>query len=544
MRLKSARIKDFRRFSELTIQNIPESARLIILAGPNGCGKSSFFDALHTWHNWTSNKSPWWDEDYHCKVGSPVRKRLRDDVKLEFHHSLPSNQWKVLYVRSAYRNDPEFQIGQLQRTGDPLAEVRVQRLIDNDAAVSRNYQRLASKGLEDLYERGRASTTFEIYRKESIGEIRQAMLKLFSGLELNSLGNPLTDGTFRFTKGKSQGFVYKNLSGGEKAAFDLILDLVIAKNAYDDTIFCIDEPESHMNTRLQSELLTVLYDLIPENCQLMLATHSVGMMRKARDIEAEDPGTVVFLDFGDLDFDQPQIVNPRKPDRQFWKDAYQVALDDLAALVAPERVVICEGFPKAARSVRNHSLDARCYDRIFEAEFPETRFVSMGNDIDVLGDRQELTQALLTLVDGLDVVRLIDRDDRSADEVADVQKDGVRVLSRRNLESFLFDDDVLRKLAASEGKEDRVDELIAEKWRIVEEASDTNPSDNLKPASGRIYNACKRILSLTRCGNNTNAFMRDTLAPLITLEMDVYNELKRDIFGADCQSRFSRDLRT
>jgi len=62
-----------------------------------------------------------------------------------------------------------------------------------------------------------------------------------------------------------------------------------------------------MNTSLQSELLSVLYALIPENCQLMLATHSIDMMRRACDIEAEQPGTVVFLDFGDRDLDQPQL---------------------------------------------------------------------------------------------------------------------------------------------------------------------------------------------------------------------------------------------
>ena len=345
------------------------------------------------------------------------------------------------------------------------------------------------------------------------------------------MGNPLTDGTFRFTKGASQGFVYKNLSGGEKSAFDLVLDLVVARKEYNDTIFCIDEPESHMNTRLQSELLSVLYALIPENCQLMLATHSIGMMRRARDIEAEQPGTVVFLDLGDRDFDQPQLIEPRKPDRQFWKKAHQVALDDLAALVAPERVVICEGHPKTERPVRNHSQDARCYERIFEAEFPETRFVSMGNDGEVSGDRHGLAQALLALVDGLDVVRLIDRDDRSTQEVSDARDDGVRVLSRRNLESYLYDDDVLRTLAAWAGQEEKAEELIAEKRRIMDAVSDSSPSDDLKPASGRIYNACKTTLSLVGCGNNSEAFMRDTLAPLIKPEMTVYRELKHDIFG-------------
>ncbi len=154
----------------------------------------------------------------------------------------------------------------------------------------------------------------------------------------------------------------------------------------------------------------------------------------------------------------------------------------------------------------------------------------MGNDGEVSGDRHGLAQALLSLVDGLEVVRLIDRDDRSDQEVADALRDGVRVLSRRNLESYLFDDDVLRALAARVNQEDKADELIAEKKRIVDARSDS-PSDALKPAGGQIYNACKNTLSLTRCGNNAEAFMRDTLAPIIEPRMAVYEELKRDIFG-------------
>ena len=535
MRLKSVKINEFKRFTDLLIRNIPETARLIVLAGPNGCGKSSFFDALHTWHKWHSQKAQSWEGDYHCKVGSPPRDRWNNDAMPEFHDSLPAEKKKIFYARSAYRNDPEFQIGQLRRTGDALAEVRVNRMIDNDAAVSRNYQRLASKGLEDLYERGDGTTTFEVYRRESIGDVQSAMCRLFPNLLLNSLGNPLGDGTFRFTKGISQRFAYKNLSGGEKAAFDLVLDLVVARLEYNETIFCIDEPESHMNTKLQAELLSVLYGLIPENCQLMLATHSIGMMRRARDIEAEHSGSVVFLDFGDRDFDQPQVIDPVKPDRAFWKKVHKVALDDLAALVAPRRVVICEGHPKTDRPVRNHSHDAQCYERIFEAEFPETRFVSMGNDREISGDKRGLAQALLSLVDGLEVVRLIDRDDRSGQEVTDAQKCGVRVLSRRNLESYLFDDEVLRSLAASANSEHKVDELLGEKRRILAEKPG-NPPDNLKLVSGQIYVACKNTLSLTQCGNTTEAFIRDTLAALIEPEMAVYNELKRDIFGADSRS--------
>ena len=61
------------------------------------------------------------------------------------------------------------------------------------------------------------------------------------------------------------------------------------------------------------ELLSVLYGLIPEDCQLMLATHSIGMMRRARDLEATSPGSVVFLDFDGRNFDGTVIIEPHCP---------------------------------------------------------------------------------------------------------------------------------------------------------------------------------------------------------------------------------------
>ena len=536
MRFKSATINDFKRFTHLTVQGFPETARLIMLAGPNGCGKSSFFDALHAWHRVNSGRGATSEYDYYDKAAAGVQSlEYYQRVQIEFYdvNNFDRQKYKkVLYIRSAYRNDPDLQIRQFQRTGDPLDEMRINRTIDNDAAVKQNYQKLAAQ-------------TFDIYDVEPImsneftdsiiGPIRRPISRLFPDLTLNSLANPMVDGTFRFTKGVSEGFHFKNLSGGEKAAFDLILDLVVAQRAYNDTLFCIDEPESHMNARLQAELLSVLYDLIPQNCQLMLATHSIGMMRRARDIEADNPGSVVFLDFGDRDFDKPQIIEPTKPDRTFWKKAHEVALNDLAALVAPERVVICEGEPKNRNSSRNYSHDAACYDRIFKSAFPETQFVPGGNALEVAEDKRGVAYALGFLVQGVEVVKLIDHDDRSPEQVADLNENGVRVLSKRNLESYLFDDEVLRSLAVSEEKEDKTDELFAEKQRIRTVRTD-DAKDDLKPASGEIYVACKKILGLTQCGETAEEFMRDTLAPLIKPGMNVYEELKRDIFGPQVNS--------
>ena len=84
----------------------------------------------------------------------------------------------------------------------------------------------------------------------------------------------------------------------------------------------------------------------------------------------------------------------------------------------------------------------------------------------------------------------------------------------------------------SVGKADKTKELLVEKQRILATRS-SDPRDDLKPASGEVYVACKRILGLTQCGNDAKEFERETLAPLVKPGMAVYEELKRDVFGRD-----------
>ena len=51
MRIKSVHLQDYKRFVDLTLTEIPETTRLVVLIGPNGSGKSSLFDAflLKSW---------------------------------------------------------------------------------------------------------------------------------------------------------------------------------------------------------------------------------------------------------------------------------------------------------------------------------------------------------------------------------------------------------------------------------------------------------------------------------------------------------------
>lgn len=531
MKLKKITIKDFKRFTDLTVEQLPESARLIVLAGPNGSGKSSFFDALNTWHRHSWRSMHTWQDDYHRKISS-AGAAWNTATAIEFHDPQPKGtdaKKTAIYIRSAYRHEPEFVVRKLARTTPLKDENRFARLIEADQSVSRNYARLASQSIEAVFEKENPDTKIGEFREKIIGKLRDAMAQLFPDVTLNSLGNPLEDGTFKFSKGASNGFTYKNLSGGEKAAFDIILDFVVATHDYRDTIFCIDEPEIHMHAKLQAKLLTVMLDLLPDNCQLVVATHSIGMTRCARDISKSSPGSVVFLDFGNRDFDLKQTITPAHPTRAFWQSMYEIALDDLAALVAPTQVVICEGDPKTPTQGKNAEHDARCYDKIFQREFPETRFLSAGNSSDVTSDRLALAASLAALIDGIDIIRIVDRDDKSESEIADDCKTGVRVLGRRNIESYLLDDEVLTALCETNGATDKIEDLLKEKEQLLEQSK--GAQDDLKPIGGALYVYAKKLLGLVECGNTKQAFMRDTLAPLITLETNVYAELRDSIFG-------------
>ena len=525
MKIKSITLKGFKRFEHLSIPDLPP-ARLVVLAGPNGSGKSSLFDAFSVWQQsrfWGLN----WDPKYYEREQIP--KGWSDQVQLEFYGE--SSGKKAFYLRTAYRNDPDFQLNQLSRQGDPVDELRVRRMIDGDGVVGQNYQRLASAALEDAFDRMDETHTLKQFRDAAIGEISTAVSRLFPDLLLESFGNPLDEGTFRFTKGKVSRFSYKNLSGGEKAAFDLLLDMIVKRRKFDNTVFGIDEPESHMNTRLQGALLSELYQCVPEGSQLWISTHSIGMMRKARELYQKNPGEVIFLDFEGNDYDSAVIMRPVTPTRVFWERVLRVALDDLADLVAPNEIVICEGNPKGPVQGKNEEHDARCYELIFRDEFPDTKFISGGSSKEVSGDRLKFAAAFPNVIKGIKIRRLIDRDDHSPEDASDLKKKGVWTLSRRHIESYLYDEEVLAALYQQKGRILEFQSLQTTRDALIAASiARGNAPDDVKSAAAQIASYVKTELGLTASGNDQMAFARNILAHLIRPGARAYADLKKEIF--------------
>ena len=132
MRLKSATIIKFKRFVDLTIRNLPANAKLIVLLGPNGCGKSSLFDAfqrkLKVDHFYGMSE----ELRRYYQRGTPGANSESDEVTLAFHDTDPVTEdqlKKSLYVRSAYRHDPSFQETTIQQQRDVVDRHSVRRLI-------------------------------------------------------------------------------------------------------------------------------------------------------------------------------------------------------------------------------------------------------------------------------------------------------------------------------------------------------------------------------------------------------------------------------
>ena len=516
MKIKLIHLQNFKRFTDLKIQNIPATAKLVVLLGPNGCGKSSLFDAFY-YESLVYMGSRPNNPDYYEKIRGVAQHR-----EITFHDAGPSE--KSFYMRTAYRNQPHIIIPEAglqqitQQMQPSTMERRFNTMIENDEAVFSNFQRLTSNAYRELIKQ----ITEEENRSKNVGqlqdeilgmftEIQDAMRRLFTDLVLNDLDVHLKSESkgLTFDKGTSRDLPYGNLSGGEKAAFDLLFDIFIKREEYDDTVFCIDEPEAHMNPRLQGSLLEELFHFVNDKSQLWIATHAIGMMRKALQLHKQYGEQVIFLDFSNRDFDSSDVIEPTEPDRRFWEQTHEIALDDLAALVAPEKIIICESDPNSA------AFDARCYNKIFAKNYPDALFVSAGGKSEL----NKIIPVLQEVIQKAEIFVVRDRDGLLDEKRDELIQEGIRVLNRRRIEDYLIDDEVLKRFANENGLD----------ACQLQELKDIN-GDNTKARSGQIYQKISKGYGLI-VGDDREEFLSDVLAPLFSEDMAVYQELEKDIFG-------------
>lgn len=525
MRVKKIQLKVFKRFDDLTIDLGENPKKIVALVGPNGCGKSSIFDAfeekLKDFRNTGNEGASFFSKSLFYEDEAKRNTTYDKNLSIILETNTPKLTPKSFYIRTAYRFTSKINVNQIaamqsimNTRDEPMSSIAL------DTRLESNYKRLLGSSYSEFF---KGIKTGNEVRKELIDEINVILLKILD-IEISDLGNILENkGQFYFKKGNVKDFPYANLSSGEKEVVDIILDLKIKTKDFNETVFCIDEPELHINTAIQRKLLIEIEKLIPENCQLWFGTHSIGFLRALQE-ELKEKSQI--LDFSEKDyFTGTKTIQPIKTTRKNWQRIFNTALEDLTGLIAPKRIIYCEGKDQPGTNGEERGFDAKVFNNIFSEKYNDSVFVSSGGNTE-LDQRSEIALAILTKVfseTGIFVLK--DRDISSGrlntenDRQVYLQNNpsNHRVLKRWEIENYLFDKEILIKYCTQNG------------LTFDESAYDNFVTDidnqNLKDEISRIRNYCGITTSL-----NSEIFKLN-LSELVSDDTIVFTDLENCIFN-------------
>lgn len=348
MRIQKLRIKNgYKRFHDLTIDLGDNPARIVALVGPNGCGKSSVLDGLLFVQNSYDQIGSKGRRDgaFHSLEGvqdfnhTNIGIRFTDGAYADIYQQKAAvqKQKTIFSFRSPYRYNSNLKVNETKAVADLRNNsYGASTSADIDDKMEENYRRLNIKYNTYLHEQNcRPSEA----KEHIIGELN-ASIKNCLDLEVHNLGNiEAGKGSIYFRKADHPRiFDFNVLSSGEKEVVDILLDLYLRKEDFDDSIFLIDEPELHINTSIQRKLLIEINNLVGSNCQLWVATHSIGFLRALQD-QLRDDCQVIEFKPGTKWASESVVLSPIEPTRENWSLIFATALDDLTTLIAPSRLV-------------------------------------------------------------------------------------------------------------------------------------------------------------------------------------------------------------
>lgn len=279
-------MKEYKRFYDLTIDLGNAPKRIVALVGPNGCGKSSVFDAMLFLAKAYMGRfgQNGINRDYHYHSLKQVPGYNYENVQIEFEQGTFDQVYNkmqkegsgnsIFSFRSSFRYNGNLKVTQTKAVEDIIQNhYGASSASDIDQRIEEDYRRLLAK-----YNKYRDDNDLRPSeaREHIIGKLNAALSACLD-LKIVSLGNiDENKGTLYFKKSDADiVFDYNVLSAGEKEVVDILLDLYLRKDTYTDSVYIIDEPELHLNTSIQRALLIEINKMVPENCQIWIATHSI-----------------------------------------------------------------------------------------------------------------------------------------------------------------------------------------------------------------------------------------------------------------------------
>ncbi|MCK4979098.1 MAG: AAA family ATPase, partial [Candidatus Delongbacteria bacterium] len=290
MRIRKLQLKNgFKRFYDLTIDLGENPKKIIALVGPNGCGKSSILESM-IFHQ----------KQYGARIGNSGDQNNQyysmknelvfrfDNVIIDFVEgsfaqimNIKKENLKkqtIFSYRSPYRYNSHVKVKQsTSLTEIHMNDYGASSAVAIDSKMEINYRRLYVKYFNYLHDTDCKPSEA---KQKIIGDLNSSFKNCLD-IEIVSIGSiDESKGTLYFTKkDQTTEFEFNVLSSGEKEVVDMLLDLYLRQDEYNDSIYIIDEPELHINTSIQRKLLIEINNLISDNCQIWIATHSIGFLR-------------------------------------------------------------------------------------------------------------------------------------------------------------------------------------------------------------------------------------------------------------------------
>lgn len=533
MKIKKLHLKKYKRFSDLTIDLGESPKRIVALVGPNGCGKSSVFDAmlfLKNAYGRIGGSSSRKDYRYHSLDQAPNYDYQNisiiftdgDFATVNTRKKQEGKENTIFSFRSSFRYNGSLNVTESKAVSELRKnDFGASSAADIDQRIDQNYRRLNIKYNKYLNDNDCRPSEAKAH---IIGELNAAIGNCLK-LKIDNLGNiEAGKGTFFFKKEDTANvFEYNVLSSGEKEVVDILLDLYLRKDEYTDSIYIIDEPELHLNTAIQRKLLIEINKMIPANCQIWVATHSIGFLRALQD-ELNEISQIIEFKEDNKWASQAYTLTPMVKSRNNWRNLFATALDDLTGLVSPKCIVYCEGRAEPTRTGGERGFDAAVFNSIFGEKYPDTLFISSGGNTE-LDQRSEIAISILSKVfSDVEILVLKDRDMASGKDTTEADRQmylsnnpqNHRVLNRFEIENYLYDKEVLKKYCEINKKtfdEAAYDAFVTD---IV--------NQQVKDSTGHIRNFCGIVGSI-----NAEVFKKN-LSKVIDDSMQVYKELERVIF--------------
>ncbi len=445
MRIREIRAKDIPPVKRFEVDNLSD---VVVVAGPNGVGKTRLIDALLGYfQNLSGSNVSFLIESTHKDETASWGKTTlntsnQQDAQL-LKGTLHQNRRRRNFRSSVFYYESNRSIQKIQPLAyqwdipDPWEEQvswnmtfggLQNRFQDTQHAIFKKLQSqktgIANRAIA-LKREGQNSMNLDF--SDPLDPFRDAFFQLLAPKTLES---PDVQGQTLRYKFEGQSFDFSALSSGEREVINVTFDFILRQPSH--CIVFLDEPELHLHPELSAKLISTL-KAVGEHNQFVLCSHSPDIISSS----LED--SVIFLT-------PPKSDGGNQGLAIHVGDETAEALHRLGQSVGVvslgKKIVLIEG--------TDASLDKKTYTHILKNRFPTLVLLPSGGKGTLKSFNAVVKEVLDRTIWGVEFFMLADRDvspaGNSEEAMTQASTGRFRTLSRYHLENYFLDPLVLAEV--------------------------------------------------------------------------------------------------